>query len=307
MERRLGRGLGALLAGPGTRESASITSEIPLDRIDPNPFQPRTVFDDEGLEGLRASIENHGVLQPVVVRPAAADAQGERYELISGERRCRASRMAGKTTIAAVTREGVRDDEMLELALVENVQRRDLDPIERARAFRQLVEVLHLTQDQVAQRVGLQRSTVSNLLRLLELPEDVQAAVAKGLLSMGHARALLPVDDPKEQAALVRVIVRDELSVREVERRVRARKVPFEELKVDANGDTSKRLASRTAAGGAERPAWMNEIEGRLRESLGTKVRLQNGADYRGQIIVEYYDRASLDSLIARLAPRAQL
>jgi len=289
MERRLGRGLGSLLTKPAPTDQQS---SLELDRIRPNPFQPRITFDPEGLEELKSSIEAHGVLQPIVVRVAPPDGNGDAYELISGERRCRASRLAGKTTIPAVVRSGVRDDEMLELALVENVQRRDLDPMERARGFRQLIDSANLTQEQVAQRVGLQRSTVTNHLRLLELPELVQDAVAQGMLSMGHARALLGVEDADSQTALLEATVRGDLSVREVEKRVRALRAPVAET------------VSKEAKGREERAPWISEIESRLRQSLGTKVHLKNGAEYRGQIVIDYYDQASLESLIHRLAPQ---
>ena len=285
MERRLGRGLGSLLADARPQEPRS---EIPLREIRPNPFQPRKTFDAGALQELQKSIERHGLMQPVVVRPAP-----EGYELISGERRWRAARLAGKEAIPAVVRTGVADESMLELALVENVQRRDLDPIEKARGYRQLQETLDLTQEQVATKVGLQRSTVTNHLRLLDLPEPVQDAVAQGLLSMGHARALLGLRDEKAQLALMEEAVRRDLSVREVERRVR--------------GPVSSEAAKPEAAAEPKPEPWVGEVEGRLRESLGTKVRVANGRNYRGQIVIEYYDRASLDSLIARLAPGRQL
>jgi ParB family chromosome partitioning protein len=291
MERRLGRGLGSLLSKPASNEQPS---ELALDRIRPNPFQPRTTFDEEGLRELQASIEAHGILQPIVVRLAPPDGEGPVYELVSGERRCRASRLAGRTTIPAVVRTGVRDDEMLELALVENVQRRDLDPIERGRGFRQLLEALNLTQEEVAKRVGLQRSTITNHLRLLDLPDSVQDAVAAGLLGMGHARALLGIEDPGAQELLFQQTVRGDFSVREVERRVRALNRPEEPSASEKRGQEA-------------REPWVGEIEARMRESLGTKVRIQNAAGFRGQIVLEYYDQASLDSLIARLAPQKTL
>ncbi len=282
MERRLGRGLGSLLSATPPTEPRT---EIEISQVRPNPYQPRKTFDPAALQSLQASIERLGLLQPVVVRPAL-----EGFELISGERRWRAARAAGHEMIPAVIRSGVRDEEMLELALVENLQREDLDPIERARGFKQLQEG-GLTQEQVATRVGLQRSTVTNQVRLLELPEDVQKAVARGLLSMGHARALLGLREHKAIRALMRQTIRRELSVREVERRVRK----LEHPRSPHNGPS------------AAPPPWIAEIETRLRESLGTKVCLQNNPGYRGQIVIDYYDRPSLDSLIARLAPRPTL
>ena len=296
MERRLGRGLGALLPAQDSPDDAPpANAEIEIARITPNPHQPRSVFDEEGLAELRASIERHGVLQPIVVRPAPGAGRGSapRYELISGERRWRASKLAGKRTIPAVVREEVGEDEMLELALVENVQRRDLDPIERARGYRQLIERLELTQEEVAERVGLQRSTVANHLRLLELPDTIQDAVGQGLLSMGHARALLGARDPSAQEALLTQVVRGDLSVRETEKRVR-------------DLQRAKSSERRPAKSGTREP-WMDEIERRLRERLGTKVRLVNGSGVRGQIVLEYYDQPGLEALLETLAPARQL
>lgn len=285
MERRLGRGLGSLLSEAQTTEARE---ELELARIRPNPYQPRKTFDAASLQELRSSIERHGVLQPVVVRPT-----GEDFELIAGERRWRAARLAGKASIPAVVRPDVSDDDMLELALVENVQRRDLDPIERARGYRLVMDRLSLTQEQVAQRVGLQRSTIANHLRLLELPAEVQDAVGQDLITMGHARALLGLPDADQQRSLLEAIVRGDLSVRAVERKVKEAR----ETLVPAAANPQP----------AERLPWAIELEGRLRDSLGTKVRVQPGLKERGQIVIEYFDRASLEGLITRLAPKATL
>ena len=299
MERRLGRGLGSLLSKPAPTERQH---EIELSRVVANPFQPRTTFDEEGLDELRASIEMHGVLQPVIVRMGPPGGDGDVFELISGERRCRASRLAGKTHIPAVVRTGVRDDAMLELALVENLQRRDLDPIERARGFGQLLSTLSLTQEEVARRVGLKRSTVANHLRLLELSSPIQESVGRGLLSMGHARAILGAEKA-DREALMEDVVREGLSVRQVERRVRNLLQP----RTGRGSSAPKGVLQPQARSQPTEPAWVAELENRLRESLGTKVRIQNGPEYRGQIVLEYYDQASLDSLITRLAPRRTL
>jgi len=284
MERRLGRGLGSLLSEAHTTEAPE---ELDLARLRPNPFQPRKTFDAASLQELKASIERHGVMQPVVVRPA-----GEGFELIAGERRWRAARLAGKSSIPAVVRPGVTDDDMLELALVENVQRRDLDPIERARGYRQVMDRLGLTQEQVAGRVGLQRSTVTNHLRLLELPDEVQDAVGQGLISMGHARALLGLPEADRQRALLEEIVRGDLSVRVVERKVK---------------EARETAPAATTAATTNRAPWAIELEDRLRDSLGTKVRVQPGQKERGQIVIQYFDRASLEGLITRLAPKPTL
>ncbi len=284
MERRLGRGLGSLLSEAAPSEPQA---EVEIARIRPNPFQPRKSFDPEALAALKTSIERHGVLQPLVVRPAP-----EGYELISGERRWRAAKAAGLKAVPAVIRNGVRDEEMLELALVENLQRMDLDPIERARGFLTMIETLGLTQEQVGTRIGLPRATVTNHLRLLELPDQIQDAVGNGLISMGHAKALMGARGMSNQLHLLADIVREGLSVREIERRVR--------LQGQSKVVSSARSRPETAP-------WVAELETRIRQALGTKVRVVNHSDYRGEIVLEYFDQATLERLIDVLAPRALL
>jgi ParB family chromosome partitioning protein len=304
MERRLGRGLGSLLSGSSADEVSTpvastapaeraATPQIAIDAIEVNPYQPRHVFDPAGVEELVQSIRQHGLLQPIVVRP-----HGSGYQLISGERRLRAFRILGKTTIPATVREGVADQEMLELALVENVQRKDLDPIERALGFRRMMDQLHLNQDQVADRVGLQRSTVANQLRLLELPENVRQALATGLIQMGHARALLGAKSEADQQALLERTVREDLSVRSVEDAVRQGKKPVgTSLPAAEDGAVSSKTLVPQAP-------WVRDLENRMREHLATKVQLKNGPGYRGQIVIEYYQREDLERLMAILAPK---
>lgn len=298
-ERRLGRGLGSLLTNTTpapepetepTSEAAAGPAKIPVEKVRPNPHQPRDRFDAEDLEELTASIQRHGVLQPIVVRR-----KGDEFELVSGERRLRASRAAGRPTIPATIRDDIEDGQMLELALVENLQRADLDPIERAAGFRELMESMRLTQEGVAERVGLKRSTVANHLRLLDLPEPVQDMLAQKLLQMGHARALLGVKGEKACVRLGQEAVRGALSVREVERRVRA----LQEVR-----EAAPRSASKSAP---ELPPWAAEMQDRIRQHLGTKVTVKNGPDYRGQIVLEYFGREELDRLYALLAPRESL
>src|SRR4051812_37637728 len=215
----LGRGLDVLLGGqPATAASPSPlqpigSMEIPLESIAPNPQQPRTQFDSQGIEELAASIRRHGVLQPIVVSRA-----GNGYELVAGHRRVLASRVAGKTTIPAVVRDDVRD--RLELALVENLQRADLNAIETARAYKLLMETYDLTQEQVADRVGKSRSHVANMIRTLSAPQPLQDAVMEGKISEGHLRALLPLPLSDALTALGQIIAR-ELSVRDAEALVR--------------------------------------------------------------------------------------
>lgn len=290
MERRLGRGLGSLLSKPDPAKPEG--SEIAIALIRPNAAQPRRVFDEQGLEELRASIERHGVLQPIVVRSAEKGPDGSLFELISGERRLRASKLAGKLSIPAVVREAVADEDMLELAMVENLQRRDLDPIERALGFKQMMKSLELTQEEAATRVGLKRSTIANHLRLLELPDGIQAALALGKISMGHARALLGIHGRESQKALMELILLEDLSVRATEALVREQ---------NQGGAVIPRAPKASPL------PWVKEVEGRLRSSLGTKVKLRNGDNYRGQIIVEYFDQAGLDALLNQLAPKPTL
>jgi ParB family chromosome partitioning protein len=251
-------------------------------------------MDREGLEELRDSIASHGILQPVVVRAASGG-----FELISGERRWRAARLAGLDVVPAVLRADVSDADMLELALVENVQRRDLNPIERAQGFRAIMSSLQITQEDVASKVGLKRSTVANHLRLLELPSKVQEAIAKGLISMGHGRALLGLPSKEAMDAALEHVVRDELSVRDVEKLVR-------QPTSSSRSPESESEQQGTAGGRAQTspPAWAMDLERRIREHLGTKATVLPGPDSKGRIVLEYYSRESLDRLCQVLAPR---
>jgi len=294
----LGRGLGALIPGPSsdsappatpTAESAGTQptagpQPIPVDRIDPNPEQPRRVFEPEQLESLAASVRRHGVLQPVVVRRA-----GDRFELVVGERRWRAARAAGLETVPAVVSD-VEPRDRLELAIVENVQRRDLNPIELAHAFEALAEAGY-TQDEVGERVGLDRSSVANHLRLLELARDLQEDVETGRLSMGHAKALLQVSHPERRRHLRDRIVSEGLSVREAERRGR-----------EIAGPSARKRRppparpSAPEEGGRE----LQELVDRLRRHLQTRVRIQGGLE-GGRIEIEYGGAEELDRLATAL------
>lgn len=289
MERRLGRGLGSLLGGSTPVEAQSITESIPVKALKPNPQQPRKTFEASAHAELTDSIRRHGILQPIVVRPS-----GDSYEIVSGERRWRAAQAVGLQSIPATVRRDVSDEQMLELALVENLQRQDLDAMERASGYQQMMTTFHLTQEQVAQRVGLKRSTVANHLRLLELPSLAQEAVRKGLISMGHARALLAIPNPKHQLQLVERIARDDLSVRQVE--------------LLASGLAARRPdPGAILPGQVPNPPWVVELEGRMRDHLGTKVQIRNNPGVKGEILIQYFNASDLERLTRILAPREEL
>jgi ParB family chromosome partitioning protein len=278
VQRRLGRGLDFLLSG-GTEVEAAEIRQLDLARIRPNPFQPRREFRAEELEELAASIREHGVLQPVIVR-----ASGDDFEIVAGERRVRACQRLGMESIPAIVR--VADDtQMVELALVENIQRQDLNPIEEARAYQAYIQRLDLTQEQAAQRLGKSRSSVANMIRLLDLPADVQELVSRGTLSMGHARAILAVEDPEARRALARRVESEKLSVRDVERLAQSWGKP----------------ATATATPPAERNAHLTDLERQLGERLGTRVTIRDH-EGRGRIAIEYYSAEDLDRLLGLIA-----
>jgi ParB family transcriptional regulator, chromosome partitioning protein len=271
----LGRGLAALIP---QRAHAAGSTEIPIVRVQPNPRQPRQRMDEVELEALAASIREHGVLQPILVTETL-----DGYQLVAGERRLRASQLAGLERIPAIVRQ-LADREQLELALVENLQREDLGPMEEANAFRALVEDFGMSHDEIATRVGRARSTVANTLRLLDLDPQVQAAVAGGEISEGHARALggLPAN---QQAHVLGAVIGQQLSVRQAEELVRRLRTP------------------RPVSAAAERPrqdADLERVEEDLRRSLGTKVTVARSRR-GGRIIIEYYSDEELGQLYDRL------
>lgn len=287
----LGKGLGALIpASEHPDDDAAQLRELPITQIEPNRYQPRSHFDEEALASLAASIREVGVLQPILVRPAGTGL----YELIAGERRWRAAQRAGLTTIPALVRT-VQSEQSLEQALVENLHREDLNPLEEAAAYQQLIEDFSLTQDQVATRVGKSRSAVANTIRLLQLPGPVQKLVADGKLSAGHARALLGVPDPSFQEELARLAVAEELTVREVEDLVR-RQVQGDEPPPLADPDPAVATPVEPPIArepGETRPAAILELEALLADRLDTRVKVTLGAD-RGRVIIEF---ATLDDL----------
>lgn len=280
----LGRGLAALLSAEGTATATEDASDIPVDLIDPSALQPRTVFDEAKLAELARSIMANGVVQPLLVRR-----KGARFELIAGERRWRAAQLAGLTRIPAVLR-NVSDDKVLELALIENIQREDLNPIEEARAYKKLIDTLGLTQETVAERVGRDRSYVTNYLRLLKLPDDLQELLQVGRLSTGHARALLGADHADVQRRLARKIIEQDLSVRATERLVKQ--------------TTEVRSARRTAiTKPQEVDANIRAAENKLRRKFGTQVRIvQSAGGQTGRIELEFYNQGDLDRLYSLLS-----
>ncbi len=277
----LGRGLGALIPTGTVAEQAGGLAEIPTSDIRPNPQQPREHFDEEALASLADSVREVGLLQPVLVR--AAESGG--FELIAGERRWRAARRVGLPTIPAIIR--VADDAtMLQHAIVENVQREELNPLEEAAAYQQLIEDFALTHDEVATRVGKSRVTITNTLRLLQLPPSIQRFVKDGSLRMGHARALLGTPDRSFQELLARRVVAEDLSVREVEEAIR-----------DREGDPTKPTSERPAAKTTRlHPPGLLELEELLGDYLDTRVRIAMGPRH-GRVQIEFANLEDLERI----------
>ena len=296
----LGRGLGALIPTEVVSDRSSSLADIPVTSVEPNPTQPRAHFDEELLGSLSASVRELGVLQPILVRPLGEG----RYQLIAGERRWRAARRAGLQTIPALIKE-VTDRLSLEQALVENLHRQDLNPLEEAAAYQQLIEDFGLTHDEVASRVGKSRAAVSNTLRLFQLPPAIQRLVIDGSLSAGHARALLGTPDRAFQEALARRAVGESLSVRAVEEAVRTRN----ELGAAVGSGTGTATEapvdlSAIAPHRPERPAAVHELEGLLSEHLDTRVRIEMTAR-NGKVVVEFADLDDLERIYRRFTGAA--
>lgn len=280
----LGRGLSALLppnrasasaqppappSGKAPEERSSASPKIPIASIQPNPLQPRTVFQEDRLAELAQSIRENGIIQPLVVRKSA-----EGYQLIAGERRLRAARIAGLTEVPAVVQE-FADDRLMEITLIENIQREDLNPMEVAHAFERLAKEFHLSHEQIAQRTGKDRTTITNTIRLLRLPPDVQVLLAEQRMSMGHARALLALPSPEQQVELANKVAQEGLSVRQVEKHVQKLTTPREEsaeIKEEPRVDPNVKAA-------------IQEME----RILGTRVRIVQKNENRGRIEIEYY------------------
>jgi ParB family transcriptional regulator, chromosome partitioning protein len=290
VERRggLGRGLSALIPSePVNGDGPQVgVREVPISQIEPNRYQPRDYFDEESLAGLTASIRELGVLQPILVRKI----ENDRYELVAGERRWRAAKRAGLQHIPVVVRD-VTDEISLQHALVENLHRENLNPLEEAAGYQQLIEDFNLTQEEVARRVGKSRSAVTNLLRLFQLPPQVQKLVAESRISAGHAKALLGTPDRAFQEALARRIVTDGLSVRDTEEAVRRR-----------NEQPDEEEAPRPAPGtGKLPPPGLLELEELLADRFDTRVKINLGPK-RGKMVIEFADLEDLERIYRQIA-----
>jgi ParB family transcriptional regulator, chromosome partitioning protein len=290
----LGKGLSALLENPETditsRNDLSAgtalvgnVSAISVDKIDSNPFQPRTEFDSDALQELSESIKAQGVIQPVTVRKLGYD----RYQLISGERRLKASKMAGLTHIPAYIRVA-NDRSMLEMALVENIQREDLNALEVAMSYKRLIDECDLTQEELSGRVGKNRTTVTNFMRLLKLPPEIQAAVRDNRISMGHARAILGISDVVKQLYVFREIINNDLSVRDVETMARE------------GGNKSPVNRKRTVAGG-EMNLEFEKIKNVLSGHFGARIDLKRNASGRGKIMIPFENDSDLNRILELL------
>lgn len=277
-KKRLGKGLDALLPG----FSGQAVDEIPLDSISPNPYQPRQDFDEAGLEELVESIKAHGVVQPLILRR-----QGEgSYQLVAGERRWRAARRAGLSSVPAIIRQ-MDESEMLEIALIENLQREDLNPVEEARAYRVLIDEFGLTQEQLAERLGKSRPQVANTLRLLHLQPDVLALLGSGQLSVGHAKVLLGSSSQQVQSKLARAVAQDGLTVRQLEKRVAT----------DGSARESKKASRPAEQARQERDAAVLDLESRMARLLGTRVNIRQGRR-KGRVEIEFFGPEDLNRIL---------
>ncbi len=284
MEKRgLGRGLGALIPEKGSREDSALlkagkgqlVTNIPLDKVTANKFQPRGDFNKQALDELAASIKEKGFIQPVIVR-----LQNDGYELIAGERRFRAAKMLKLSEVPAIVKD-VSDIDLLELSIIENVQREDLNPIDQAKAYKRLLGEFNMTQEDISAVIGKDRATVANILRLLRLPEKIQVFVSRGTISMGHAKAILGLDKESEQLRLCTRVIKNDLSVRDTER-------------------YAKKISGATKTKKSEKDPNLSAIEEELSDVLGTKVKILKGKK-GGKIEIEFYSDKDLEKVITLL------
>ena len=270
----LGRGLSALIPEAAKKHTTDRVIGIPVDDISASPYQPRMVMNEDSLKELAASIDEKGVVQPIIVRSLGHD----KYEVIAGERRLRASRLAGLAEVPAIVKE-VDDAEAMALALTENIQREDLNVIEMARAYSIMLDQFDITQEELAQALGKSRSAVTNIIRLLQLPQEIQEHVLSGDISMGHARALLALESGNQRISVCKKVIESELSVRQTERLVQ---------KLLSQAKSRKEAADRLPE--------IEALEKRLRTRLATQVRIRQGRN-KGRLEIEYYSDDDLDRL----------
>lgn len=274
----LGRGLESLLVDNSVEEADSSVNKLRIMEIEPNRNQPRKDFDEKALSELAESIEQHGVLQPLVVRPLANGS----YQLVAGERRWRAARIAGLSEVPVIIKE-LTDEEVIEIAMIENLQREDLNPLEEALGYRYMMDELKITQEQAAEKVGKSRPAVANALRLLKLPNEIQDMVKNNLISPGHARALLGFDSEEIMLQTAKMIVKEDLSVRDVETLVKkskkAPKLPKQQI----------------------RDKFFSEVELALVENLGRKIKIKEAKQDAGVLEIEFFDKDDLEGLAKKL------
>lgn len=259
------------------RTSTEVVSEVDIDKIKANPFQPRKNFDEDKLGELSKSIQKHGVIQPLIVTK-----KGDDFELIAGERRLQASKKAGMSKVPVVVKE-VSDKDKMEWAIVENIQRHDLNPIEEARAYKRLMDDHGLHQDEVAEKMGKSRSLVANKVRLLELPTDVKKALIDGRITEGHAKAILSVSGDEKRKALLAMILKNNMTVRQTESKSGEIEVKKHKRKISTD-------------------PYLKELEDRLAEKLGTKVKVKKSGEEGGSVIIDYYSKEELDGIVENIA-----
>ncbi|MCZ8524087.1 MULTISPECIES: ParB/RepB/Spo0J family partition protein [Paenibacillus] len=279
-KRPLGKGLDALLPALNINEDDKVV-EIPLSQLRANPYQPRRHFNDETIQELADSIKEHGVIQPIIVRSVLKG-----YEIIAGERRYRASQKCGLATVPAVVKK-FTDQQVMEIALIENVQREDLNAMEIAIAYQALIDQFSLTQEELSAKVGKSRSHIANFLRLLQLPEEVKDYVSRGTLSMGHAKAIAGLKDKKVMKALADTAIKEHWSVRELEEEVK---------KLEEKSDSKKAKLKQK-----RKDPYINELEESLREAYRTTVKIRHGNSNKGKIELLYYSKDDLDRLLELL------